>query len=176
MRYHLEDEFFDPASFNVFQDPKLPDFLSYSDFTIFTHDISDQGSIPMPVLDENGAFTGIWQQVVSTVFDERPRARLADIERRDGKIIYVDVHGMRWNLPNMHVRLSVWHPKLWWVGARFRPSILEAAQETTTAWWWKFQINDPLREYPMNHVQGGYVFEKETDAICFRALLDVLNK
>lgn len=170
---HLSDEFYDPACFDIFKDPgPLPEFLSYDDFMIYHTRISDRGTMPMPVLDENGHFNGDFEMITSTVFDERPVSRLSEI--RNGK--YVDVHGIKWALPNQHVRLSIWHPNLFYVGARYRPSILEAAEQTTQGWWWKFTITDPDKTHPLNHVQGGYVFAREDDAILFRVLLDILNR
>lgn len=159
--------------FNLKKDDVLPAGLKLSDFTIYSVTVKEREIHPVPAEEQNlpGMIRFVPEEFV--VFDEKPCGTLAAVDDKRDPIGYKNTRGFWIPGPHLHLKINNIVPGFFWVGAQWTPTIAQVVEESSTGWWWLFTLRDPEKQHPGDFIRGGYVFEKEEDAICVRAALDV---
>ncbi len=159
--------------FNLRNDSVLPAPLTVSDFTIYSTTVKESEMVPVPMPEKLNVGVLAFTQEESVVFDERPCGVLDAIDDTKIPIGYRNTNGLWVSGDHLHLEVNKFVPGLYWVGAQWTPTVSKLVEQSVTGWWWLFTFRDPEKSYPLDFIRGGYVFEKEEDAVCLRAALDV---
>lgn len=174
MTERLLDTFVEPTlyqRFNLRKGDVLPASVKLADFTIISTTIKEREYMTLPTKSSGGMIE--FKSELCVVFDEPPQGTLMAIDDTKDPTAYKNSEGYWVAGDHLHIEINNLIPGMFWFGAQWTPKIAEVLEKSITGWWWIFTLRNPIVKYPLDHIQGGYIFEKEEDAICARAALDV---